>query len=154
MDHGVQEIRSVAGSDVEKLLELWQRCGVGYEPEQDRREIERTIGHDAELFLVLVDQSGAVVASVMGTYDGHRGRIKRCVVEPTAQRSGAGRRLVSELERRFHQRGITELRLEVWSDNVGAQAFWETLGWNHEPDIRYYTRSLKPGDDSQAAGAS
>ena len=53
-----------------------------------------------------------------------------------------GRGLVTELEQRFLDRGITELRLEVWASNTGALAFWNEMGWEHLEDIRYFTRSL------------
>jgi len=100
------------------------------------------LDYDADLFVVAA-RDDKVVASVMGTYDGHRGRIKRCVVDPAEQRSGVGRQLVAELERRFIARGITESRREVWADKTGAQTFWSTMGWEHLEDIRYYTRSLR-----------
>lgn len=128
--------------DVDTLLELWRLGGVDHDAAADRDEIVTKLDHDGDLFIV-AEADGAVVASVMGTYDGHRGRIKRCVVDPAQQGSGLGRQIVAELERRFLARGITELRLEVWADNTGAQAFWSNMGWQHLEDIRYYTRSLR-----------
>lgn len=136
------EIRSAAASDVETLLALWRRGGVDHDEAHDRDEIVTKLGYDGDLFLVATRDEN-VVGSVMGTYDGHRGRVKRCVVDPSQQGTGLGRELMDELERRFLGRGITELRLEVWADNLGGQAFWENLGWEHLEDIRYYTRSLR-----------
>jgi len=136
------EIRSSTAADVDAILALWRRGGVDHEEAHDRDEIVTKLGYDGDLFLVALD-GAAIVGSVMGTYDGHRGRVKRCVVDPRQQGSGLGRQLMNELERRFLDRGITELRLEVWADNVGGQAFWANLGWEHLEDIRYYTRSLR-----------
>lgn len=136
------EIRSATADDVDSLLSLWRRGGVDHDEVHDRDEIVTKLGHDGDLFLIAVNDDN-VAGSVMGTYDGHRGRVKRCVVDPAFQGSGVGRKLMDELERRFLGRGITELRLEVWADNVGGQAFWANLGWEHLEDIRYYTRSLR-----------
>lgn len=134
--------RTVTAADVDEVLALWRRGGVEHDPLVDRDEIVTKLDYDGDLFL-LAERSGAVVASVMGTYDGHRGRVKRCVVDPGEQGSGLGRQIMAELEARFLARGITELRLEVWADNTGAQQFWSNMGWNHLEDIRYYTRSLR-----------
>lgn len=136
------EFRQVSVADVDEVLALWRRGGVEHDPAMDRDEIVTKLDHDGDLFL-LGERSGQVVASVMGTYDGHRGRVKRCVVDPVEQGTGLGRQIMAELERRFLARGITELRLEVWAENTGAQAFWSNMGWTHLEDIRYYTRSLR-----------
>ena len=134
--------RPAAASDVDAILALWRLGGVNHDDAVDRDEIVTKLGYDGDLFVVAMRDDN-LVASVMGTYDGHRGRVKRCVVDPNEQGSGVGRQIVAELERRFLARGITELRLEVWADNTGAQAFWSTMGWEHLEDIRYYTRSLR-----------
>ena len=133
-------VRSVELDDVDNLLTLWSAGGVGGS-EADRAEIVNKLDHDPDLFLVIIDD-GQFVASIMGTYDGHRGRIKRAVVDPTRQGQGLGRRVVEELEQRFLARGITELRLEVWADNTGGLAFWTEMGWELLPDIRYFQRSI------------
>lgn len=134
--------RAAHAADIDAVLALWRQGGVDHDEAMDRDEIATKLGHDGDLFLV-AEIDGALVASVMGTYDGHRGRIKRCVVDPSQQGTGLGRQIVGELERRFSERGITELRLEVWADNTGAMAFWSNMGWEHLEDIRYYTRSLR-----------
>ncbi len=133
-------VRSVELGDVDSLLALWSAGGVGGS-EADRAEIINKLDHDPDLFLVIIDDD-EFVASIMGTYDGHRGRIKRAVVDPTRQGQGLGRRVVEELEQRFLARGITELRLEVWADNTGGLAFWAEMGWELLPDIRYFQRSI------------
>ena len=83
----------------------------------------------------------------MGTWDGHRGRIKRLAVAVTHRRSGLGAEMTDELEKRFVDRGITRLRLEVWADNVGGLSFWEERGYELQPDIRYFVRNLDDSDD-------
>ena len=128
-------VRVATAADVDDIVTLWRKGGVDHDSVQDRHEIVAKLDVDGDLFLVLHNDDGALVGSVMGTYDGHRGRIKRAVVDPDCQGAGIGRRLVRELERRFLQRGITELRLEVWASNTGALAFWTEMGWEHLQDL-------------------
>lgn len=142
-DQSSPVMRSARQADVDAILQLWRAGGVEHDPDHDRQEIETKLDHDHDLFLVAEADGGALVGSVMGTYDGHRGRVKRCVIDPGCQGTGLGRALMAELERRFLARGITELRLEVWADNTAAQAFWASLGWEHLSEIRYYARSLR-----------
>lgn len=135
-------IRAATTHDVDDIVELWHKGGVDHDADQDRQEIVAKLDVDGDLFLVAHTDGGALVGSIMGTYDGHRGRIKRAVVDPDHRGAGLGRGLVTELEQRFLDRGITELRLEVWASNTGALAFWNEMGWEHLEDIRYFTRSL------------
>lgn len=109
-------------------------------------EITDKLERDPDLFLV-GELDGTVVATVMGTWDGHRGRIKRLAVAVTHRRSGLGAEMTDELEKRFVDRGITRLRLEVWADNVGGLSFWEERGYELQPDIRYFVRNLDDSDD-------
>lgn len=135
--------RPASAEDVDAILALWHAGGVDHDEARDRDEIVTKLDFDGDLFLVGCDDSDRIVASIMGTYDGHRGRIKRAVVDPNTQGTGLGRQLVEALEQRFLARGITELRLEVWASNEGGLAFWEAMGWELLPDIRYFTRSLR-----------
>ena len=134
-------IRTATADDVDAILALWRSGGVDHDEAHDRDEIVTKLGYDGDLFLV-AERGGVIVGSVMGTYDGHRGRVKRAVVDPGQQGTGLGRVIMAELESRFVGRGITELRLEVWADNTNGQAFWSHLGWEHLSDIRYYVKSL------------
>ncbi len=139
-------VRPVTASDVAAVQALWAEAGMAdYAPTGDiADEIAIRMERDPDLFLV-AELDGSVVATVMGTWDGHRGRIKRLAVAQGHRRSGVGGRLTGDLEKRFLARGITKLRLEVWSHNAGGLAFWEERGWELQPDIRYFVRNL---DDS------
>ena len=141
-------IRSVEPADVDGIVALWDEAGMtsyalsGEAAEEITAKLER----DPDLFLV-AEGDGGVVAAVMGTWDGHRGRIKRLAVRGDLRRSGLGRRMIEELERRFVEQGITRIRLEVWSHNEDGMAFWEGLGYTLEPEIRYFVRNLDDSDD-------
>lgn len=145
MKHAGFTIRPITADDVNEVIALYDAGGVGKQLETERQEVETMIDFGAPYFLVMTegDTSDApIVASIMGTYDGHRGRIKRAVVDPQRRSLGLGDQLVTELERRFAADGITELRLEVWAQNTRGLAFWQGQRWELLEDIRYFQKSI------------
>ena len=141
-------IRSIGPADAEAVAALWDEAGMtSYTLSGEvADEITAKLERDPELFLV-AEADGGVVAAVMGTWDGHRGRIKRLAVRGDLRRGGLGRRMVEELERRFVEHGIRRIRLEVWGHNEAGLAFWEEQGYQLEPEIRYFVRNLDDSDD-------
>src|SRR3954463_15054519 len=63
-----------------------------------------------ELLLVALE-SAAVIGSIMGGYDGHRGWIARAAVLKGSQRQGIGKALVREVERRLAALGCIKVNL-------------------------------------------
>lgn len=138
--------RSAANTDIDRIVELWALAGLGSgsddgDSAQDRAEIATRLERDRDLFVV-AEQGERLVATVMGCYDGHRGWVKRFAVHPDLQRSGVGRLLNAELERRFVAAGITELRLSAWRTNEPALDFWASMGFD-EINVAYFTKSLR-----------
>ena len=141
-------IRSIGPADADAVAALWDEAGMtSYTLSGEAAdEITAKLERDPDLFLV-AEAEGGVVAAVMGTWDGHRGRITRLAVRGDLRRGGLGRRMVVELERRFVERGIRRIRLEVWGHNDAGLAFWEEQGYRLEPEIRYFVRNLDDSDD-------
>jgi len=141
-------IRTIQPADIDAVVALWEEAGMAaYEQSGEAAdEITAKLERDPDLFLV-AEADGGVVAAVMGTWDGHRGRVKRLAVRDDLRRGGLGRQMVEELERRFLERGIRRIRLEVWGHNEAGLAFWEEQGYRLEPEIRYFVRNLDDSDD-------
>lgn len=59
-----------------------------------------------------------------------QGDIQTIAVAETARRQGLGRVLVQTLVAEARDRGVREVFLEVRTDNPGAQALYESLGFN------------------------
>jgi len=77
------------------------------------------VEHD--LLLVAI-HGAAVVGTVMGGYDGHRGWVYSLAVKPEHQRSGIGTALVRRLEQALAQRGCLKVNLQVRASNAGVVA--------------------------------
>ena len=83
---------------------------------------------DDGLFLV-GEVDGAVVGSVMGGYDGHRGWVNYLAVAPDRRGHGFGRALMRDVEARLAVRGCPKVNLQVRDTNPGVLAFYERIGY-------------------------
>ncbi len=121
-------IRAFRAEETDAVVALWERCGLTRAWNDPRRDIERKLRMQPELFLV-AEQAGAIVASAMSGYDGHRGWVYYLAVEPALQGRGIGRLLMDEVERLLLELGCPKINLLVRSTNEQALAFYERLGY-------------------------
>ena len=121
-------IRAFETSDEEAVVALWGRCGLTRPWNDPRKDIARKLTVQPELFLVAA-VDGAVVASVMAGYEGHRGWVNYLAVAPGHRGKGLGRRLMEEVERRLLERGCPKLNMQVRRENTAAIAFYGRLGY-------------------------
>nr|WP_299484509.1 GNAT family acetyltransferase [Acaryochloris sp. IP29b_bin.137] len=91
--------------------------------------------------MVAVDAS-AIIGSVMVGYDGHRGWINYLAVDPDHQRSGIGRELMLEAERRLLQKGCPKISLQIRDDNEQAISFYESIGFSRDPVFSFGKRLI------------
>ena len=73
MDSAVT-IREFAWDDYPAVVELWTAVFGGIKPEYTRPRLAGTLARNPGLFLV-AEEAGAVVGTVLGTFDGRRGYL-------------------------------------------------------------------------------
>jgi len=122
------ELRPYAAADEGTVVELWQRCGLVRPWNDARKDIQRKLTTQAELFLVGVLQ-GQVIATIMAGYDGHRGWVNYLAVAAECRGRGYGRLLMREIEERLTARGCPKLNIQVRTGNRDALAFYRKLGY-------------------------
>src|SRR5262249_48016126 len=128
-------IREFALADAAAVAALWQRVFHDDSPWRAPHAIfERRSRRQGELFLVATID-GAVVATTMAGYDGHRGWLYRVAVAPEHQRRGLGRALVREAEQRLGQLGCPKVNLQIEVENRDVVGFYERLGWTVEDRV-------------------
>jgi ribosomal-protein-alanine N-acetyltransferase len=66
------------------------------------------------------------------------GHVITLDVAASARRQGLGRRLLSEIERRFRAAGVTRIQLETAVANRTAIAFYERLGYRQIAQLEGY----------------
>ncbi len=128
------EIRTAIAEDHERILELWEACGLTRPWNGPRRDLARKLAHAPELLLVGTAPDDAatgnqVVAIVMAGYEGHRGWLNYLAVDPVHNGRGFDRAIVAEGERRLGALGCPKINLQVRHDNAAAIGFWEALGY-------------------------
>jgi|SRR5688572_11832620 len=127
-------IRAFHANDEAAVVALWERCRLTRPWNDARKDIARKLSVQPELFLV-GEVDGAVVASVMAGYDGHRGWVNYLAVSPEVQRKGFGKALMQEVEQRLLARGCPKINMQVRTSNAEAIAFYRRLGYAHDESI-------------------
>ena len=126
-------IRPYAESDEAQVLALWEAAGLLVNPLNDpRRDIRfcRESGHGEVL---VGEDDGAVVASVMVGHDGHRGWIYYLATAPERRGAGVARRIMAAAEGWLKERGVPKVELIVRDSNARVISFYQRLGYVVEP---------------------
>jgi ribosomal protein S18 acetylase RimI-like enzyme len=122
-----------------QVIELWFKCRLVVPSNNPRRDIERKLKVDRDLFLVGII-NGKIIATVMGGYEGHRGWINYLAVDPAHRRNGYGRRIMQEVERRIRAKGCPKINLQARATNDGVIKFYQSLGYGDDKVIGFGKR--------------
>ncbi|WPC72494.1 GNAT family N-acetyltransferase [Vibrio porteresiae] len=69
------------------------------------------------------------------------GSIDELYVVPKYRSKGVASRLCARLEQTMREYGVTQLFVEVWDFNTGAQDFYQDMGFGHH--IHWLRKSIK-----------
>jgi ribosomal protein S18 acetylase RimI-like enzyme len=125
-------IRPFVAADTESVVALWEEAGLTRPWNDPRRDIERKLTVQPELFLVGTgyDRPDApLLATAMGGYDGHRGWVYYVAVAKAARGTGLGAEIVAEVERLLTEMGCPKAMLLVREGNDRVIGFYEHHGY-------------------------
>lgn len=122
-------IRTFIATDEAAVVALWRAAGLTRPWNDPHADIARKQAVQPELFLV-GELAGALIATAMAGYDGHRGSVYYLAVSPAHQRRGHGQAMMAEVERRLEAIGCPKLNLMVRHDNQQAVGFYARLGYD------------------------
>jgi ribosomal protein S18 acetylase RimI-like enzyme len=123
------QIRQYRASDYVDVVGLWTDCGV-----------ETSLGDEAEdlanllhpqLFIVGAED-GALVATLLATFDGRRGWLHHLAVAPAYRHRGRATELVLDMERRLRALGCRKVNLLIEPGNAGVERFYRTVGYSRD----------------------
>ncbi len=128
-------IRPYRPADEPAVVALWRAALADPAPHNDpATAVRKKLDAGGDLFYV-AEVGGAVAATVMGGYDGHRGLVYAVAVAGPHRRRGVGTALVRHLEAALAGRGCLKVNLQVRAANAGAVAFYERLGYGVEDRV-------------------
>jgi len=127
-------IRPFERRDTDAVVALWQARGLTRPWNDPLKDIERKLAVQPELFLV-GEHDGAIVATAMGGYDGHRGSVYYLASAPDHPGKGFGAALLAELERRLTAMGCPKINLLVRGENDGVLKFYDRLGYERHDSL-------------------
>lgn len=125
------KIRAYHEQDQRDVIALWGKCGLLAPQNNPVKDIQRKLQVDRDLFLIGYTPQG-IVATVMGGYEGHRGWINYLAVEPSVQRHGYGRVVMSAIETLLKAKGCPKINLQVRSSNSDIIGFYAALGYGND----------------------
>lgn len=125
-------VRPFRESDRTAVLALWAACGLTRPWNPPAGDLDRALGNPSSTVLVAEDRGG-IVGSVMVGDDGHRGWVYYLSVQPGSQKAGLGRDLMTAAEDWLRARGVRKIELMVRNTNDAVIGFYESIGYGQEP---------------------
>jgi ribosomal protein S18 acetylase RimI-like enzyme len=127
-------IRVAARDDFDEVLALWRQDAAFATATDDLDGLGALCARDGDALLV-ADDGGRIVGTVIAAWDGWRGGIYRLVVASTHRRRGLGRTLVDAAVKALAARGARRIAAVVDGDDEQAMAFWRAMaagGFEHD----------------------
>jgi ribosomal protein S18 acetylase RimI-like enzyme len=122
------EIRAFRAPDEPAVVRLWAACGLTRPWNDAHQDVLRKLSVQPELFLV-GELDGAIVATVMAGFDGHRGWVNYLAVDERHRRRGLGRLLMQRVEQDLQALGCPKVNIQIRAENAAVVAFYERLGY-------------------------
>lgn len=124
------ELRTATAEDIGAVLRFWLEAA---EPTStdSAGALAGLLRRDPGA-LLLAEQDGRILGSVIAGWDGWRGSIYRLAVSPGQRRSGLGQMLLGAAEDRLRELGARRLHAIVVGSSDLAVAFWNATDWEHQ----------------------
>ena len=134
------KIRAFETPDEDAVVALWEACGLTRPWNDPHRDIARKLTTQPDLFLVGIgeddaEDDGAVIATAMIGFDGHRGWVYYLAVDPAHRGNRHSTALMAEAERILIERGCPKLMLMVRAENTAVVDLYQHLGYEPETTL-------------------
>jgi len=125
------DVSTASLADLDGLVALWTAVGLRFRHDLVAEELAGVLERDPDLVLV-VEEGGTIIASVLGTWDGRRGWVTRLATHPDHRGRGLALQLVTELEERLRAKGCRKLNLLIEQHNAAVVPYYERLGYRRD----------------------
>jgi ribosomal protein S18 acetylase RimI-like enzyme len=121
------------------VLRMWRDAGAQPTHTDDAQSLRVLLAGDPGA-LIVAEDGGELVGTVIAGWDGWRGSIYRLVVAESRRRRGLARQLLGEAERRLAAAGAARLGAIVVQTEPGAVGFWRSSGWEQQGERLRFVR--------------
>ncbi|SRR5258706_73259 len=135
-------LRPYIAADENAVVDLWERCELTRSWNDPRKDIQRKLTTQPELFLV-GEMMSKVMATVMAGYDGHRGWVNYLAVAPEHRAKGYGRLLMRHVEEQLTARGCPKLNIQVRTGNRDVLEFYRKIGYRTDETVSLGKRLIE-----------
>ena len=135
------KIRSLAISDYDQIVALWNRSELPFKPSgRDRKgAVQAQMAANPDFFLGAYEDD-QLVGVVVATSDGRKGWINRLAVDPDFRGRGVAEALIAESEKVLHKHGISIFCALIDDDNKSSMQLFKKCGYKEHHDIVYFRK--------------
>jgi ribosomal protein S18 acetylase RimI-like enzyme len=134
--------RAASAADVDDLIALWEEAAEnGNRPPDTAGAVTALLGRDPQA-VILAEQDGVLIGSVIAGWDGWRYHLYRLAVRPNWRRQGVGSALLGAAESRLKALGATRIDAMVLDGNDLGQNLWRASGYSRQDDWRRWVKTL------------
>jgi ribosomal protein S18 acetylase RimI-like enzyme len=134
-------IRAAMPEDLDTVLAFWKVAAEGTSISDDRDGVQRLVARDPEA-LILAEEDGELVGTVIAGFDGWRCHLYRLAVHPGRRRLGIGSALLVAAEERFARLGGRRADAMVLRRNETGQHAWRAAGYAPQEQWRRWVKPL------------
>jgi ribosomal protein S18 acetylase RimI-like enzyme len=132
------ELRPAIATDVPAVLALWREVAAPTSTDNEAA-VSALLFRDPGA-LIVADDRGRIVGSVIAGWDGWRGSVYRLAVASRHRRHGLGARLLRAAEDRLSALGAERMHAIVVGTDAGAVGFWQATDWERQPGQLRFTK--------------
>jgi ribosomal protein S18 acetylase RimI-like enzyme len=116
------------------VVQLWKKAGINVGSSDSKKEIERMLERNPDLFLIgKIEEK--IITVVMGGFDGRRGYVHHLAVDPIHQKKGYGKMLMDSLINKFRRIGVHKVHLFIEKQNQAVVDFYSNMDWQIREDL-------------------
>ena len=135
------QISSATPDDIPSVLRFWKLATLETSTTDDELGVADLLARDPDS-LLLAENDGRIVGTLIATWDGWRGHLHRLAVDPEARRRGIAGALLAEGERRLRSLGARKIQAVVLADNTTGRAFWDAVGYRWDDRTVRHTKTF------------
>ncbi|WP_219461875.1 GNAT family N-acetyltransferase [Nonomuraea rhizosphaerae] len=135
------EIRNGGRDDVPAVLDFWLVAGEPTDRHDAPDKVRALISRDPEALLV-AEEDGRMVGTLIAGWDGWRAHLYRLAVHPGHRRKGIATKLLAAAEERFAEFAAFRADAMVLDDNTDAHKAWQAAGYAPQPTWSRWVKML------------